>query len=60
MTTEHEGMVESFLEAISDSIEDTNQMSAKQIEILERIDGKLATVIPVSAYEDPEYERWWE
>ena len=59
MTTNHEGLVEMFLEAISDSIEEAKGISTKQFELLRLIEGRLATVIPVTAY-DEEYERWWE
>lgn len=59
MATNHEGLVEMFLEAISDSVEEVKGISATQFELLRLIEGRLATVIPVTAY-DEEYERWWE
>ena len=59
MATNHEGLVEMFLEAISDSVEEVKGISAMQLELLRLIEGRLATVIPVTAY-DEEYERWWE
>ena len=66
MATNHEGLVEMFLEAISDSVEEVKGISATQfellrliVELLRLIEGRLATVTPVTAY-DEEYERWWE
>lgn len=57
--SEFEALAAQFLEALTDSVEDGNQIAAQQVDILKQIEGRLATAIPTTAY-DESYERWWE
>ena len=57
MATNHEGLVEMFLEAISDSVEEIERQKVAALREIAR--RPPATEAGGTVY-DEEYERWWE